>query len=165
MNIPDFAFQLQEIERQLLAQADVTAAVWQDGVKDRFYKQHVEKFSHIIEMVINGDHYGDYGVYQRGMNEMLEGISDCFDKMASASDSSPSNLFEMAMRGMHDGNIRDHQGFTMEVESSNMVRNRGGMVYSDELERDYWGRVNGPRPGSMESDDTEELMKRRSHGW
>ena len=39
VNIPDFAFQLQEIERQLRTQADVTAAIWQDGVKQRFYEQ------------------------------------------------------------------------------------------------------------------------------
>ena len=164
-NIPDFAFQLQEIERQLRSQADVTAAVWQDGVKDCFYKQYVDNFCHTIEMVINGDHWGDYGIYQRGLNDMLQGISDCFDEMASASETSPSALFDMAMNGMHDGSIRDHFDWSMDVESYQKVRNRGGVVYNEKLERDYWDSSNGPRPGSMGGDEVNELMKRRSCGW
>ena len=165
MNIPDFAFQLQEIERQLRAQADLTAAVWQDGVKDRFYKQHVDHFCHIIEMVINGDHHGDYGIYQRSLNEMLEGISICFDKMASASETSPSALFDMAMNGMHDGTIRDSYNHTFDVEGNYKVQSRG-QVYDENLERDYWDRgFSGPRPGTLENDDMDELMKRRTHGW
>lgn len=165
MNIPDYAFQLQEIERQLRAQADVTAAVWQDGVKDRFYMQYVDHFCHIIEMVINGDHHGDYGIYNRGMNEMLENISGCFDKMASASGTSSSELFDMAMNGVHDGTIRDNYNHTLDVEGNYEVQHRG-QVYDEHLERDYWDRgLSGPRPGTFENDDMDELMKRRSHGW
>ena len=164
-NIPDFAFQLQEIERQLRSQADLTAAVWQDGVKERFYKQHVYNFCHIIEMVINGDHHGDYDIYQRSMNEMLEGISDCFDKMASASETSSSSLFDMAMNGMHDGSIRDTYNNTINVEGNYDVQNRG-QVYDENLERDYWSRrYNGPRPGTLGSEDVNDLMKKRSRGW
>ena len=165
MNIPDFAFQLQEIERQLRAQADVTAAVWQDGVKERFYKQHVDGFCHIIEMVVNGDHHGEYGMYQRSLNKMLEGISDCFDRMANASETSPSALFEMAMNGMHDGSVGDYYNHTINVEDNYKVQRRG-QVYDENLNRDYWDRsFNGPKPGTMESEDRDELMKRRSHGW
>ena len=165
MNIPDYSFQLQEIERQLRAQADVTAAVWQDGVKDRFYKQHVDNFCHLIEMVVNGDHHGDYGIYNRGMNEMLEKISGCFDKMASASGTSSSELFDMAMNGMHDGSIRDSYNQTLKVESYYEVQRRG-QVYDEHLDRDYWDRsYNGPKPGTMETEDLDELMKRRNHGW
>lgn len=164
-NIPDFAFQLQEIERQLRAQADVTAAVWQDGVQQRFYKQHVDKFCHIIEMVINGDHHGDYGIYERSMNQMLEGISDCFDKMANASETSPSTLFDMAMRGMHDGYIRDNYNHSIDVEGNSDVQYRG-QVYDEHLERDYWDRSsNGPKPGTLDNEDMDDLMNRRSHGW
>lgn len=165
VNIPDFAFQLQEIERQLRTQADVTAAIWQDGVKQRFYEQYVDKFCHIIEMIINGEHNADYGVYGRSMNKMLEGISDCFDKMASASETSASTLFNKAMNGMHDGEIRDLYGHTIDVENNYDVQNRG-QVYDDHLERDYWNcRLNGPRPGSLESDDMNELMKKRNFGY
>lgn len=166
MNIPDFAFQLQEIERQLHSQADVTAKVWQDGVKDRFYKQHVDHFCHIIEMVINGDHHGDYGIYERSMNKMLEGISDCFYKMANASEESSADaLFNMAMNGMHDGSIRDNYNHTIDVEGNYDVQRRG-QVYDEHLDRDYWDRsYNGPKPGTMESEDMDKLMKRRSHGW
>ena len=165
-NIPDFAFQLQEIERQLRAQADVTATLWQDSVQQSFYKRHVDKFCHIIELVINGDHHGDYGIYMRSLNQMLEGISECFDKMASVSETSPSTLFEMAMKGMHDGNIRDTFNDTINVEDNSKVRQRGGVVYDEYYTRDYWSpHFNGPIPGTLKSNDIDELMKRRSHGW
>lgn len=164
-NIPDFAFQLQEIERQLRAQADVTAAVWQDGVQQRFYKEHVDHFCHIIELVINGEHHGDYDIHKRSMNKMLEGISNCIDRMAQASETSSSTLFDMAMGGMHDGSIRDHSGWSINVESIGKVHDRDGVVYDDELDRDYWSRINGPKPGSMESEDLNHHMKRRRGGW
>ena len=165
MNIPDYAFQLQEVERQLRAQSDVTAAVWQDNVKKRFYEQHVDHFCHILEMVINGDHHGDFGIYQRGLNEMLQGISDCFDKMANASETSASELFNRAMNGIHDGAVRDNYNHNIDVENNNKVRDRG-TVYDENLERDYWSpSYSGPRPGTMGSEDRDELMKRRSHGW
>ena len=163
-NIPDFAFQLQEIERQLRAQADVTAMVWKDGVQQRFYEQHVDNLCHIIEMVINGDHHGDYGIYNRSMNEMLEKISDCFDKMASASGTSSSGLFNMAINGIHDGTIRDNYNHTLDVEGNYDVQRRG-QVYDEYLERDYWDRsYSGSRPGTFESEDMDELMRRRSRG-
>ncbi len=165
MNIPDYVFQLQEIERQLLVQADMTAAVWKDDVKKRFYEQHVEQYSHIIQLVINGDHHGDFGIYKRGLNEMLEGISDCFNQMAGASGTSAEELFNRAMNGMHDGSLQDHYNQNVDVENYNKVRDRG-IVYDENLERDYWSPTfNGPRPGTMGSEDREEIMKRRSHGW
>ena len=164
-NIPDFAFQLQEIERQLRAQADVTATLWQDSVQQSFYKRYVDKFCHIIELVINGDHHGDYGIYKRSLNQMLEGISECFDKMASVSETSSSILFEMAMNGRHDGYIRDSYNNTINVEGNSKVRQRNGVVYDENYERDYWSRhFNGPTPGKLESDDIDELMRRRRHG-
>ena len=69
------------------------------------------------------------------------------------------------MNGMHDGSIRDSYSHTLKVESYSEVQRRG-QVYDEYLDRDYWDRsYNGPKPGTMESEDMDELMKRRSHGW
>lgn len=164
-NIPDFAFHLQEIERQLRIQADITSEVWQDYVQQRFYKQHVDKFCHTIEMVLNGENNSEYGIHARGMNKMLEGISECFDKMASVSETSPSFLFDLSMNGMHDGSILDSYDKPIDVEDNHDVQKREA-VYNEYLERDYWqDRYNGPKPGMLDSKDVNEVMRRRKYGW
>ena len=40
-NIPDFAMQVQEVQRQIEAQSDVTAQDWKDAVQQRYYDNYM----------------------------------------------------------------------------------------------------------------------------
>lgn len=82
--------------------------------------------------------------------------------MANASEASSYDLFSMAMGGMHDGAICDSYDHIIDVENNYYVIRRRGQVYDENLNRDYWTRsYSGPKPGTLERDDIEELMKKR----
>lgn len=161
MNIPDFVNQLQEAVRPLFAQADVTEKEWQDDVQKRFYETYVEKYRHYIDLVLYGQSRGQT-IYKYRLDEMLSKIDGLLNEMSSLSGIPADVQFEAAAFRSWDGSLRDNYNHDVDVEDSLRIQRRGGKVYDEYLERDYWDEhLNGSNPGHLDSEDIHEIMKHR----
>ena len=157
-NIPDFAIQVLEVERQIKTRADVTAEDWKDAVQQRYYDQYVRQYEEKMEMYI----HGGTGMSGLGINELMRFISDRLEQMAQLTGISEDVAFVYAAGPSYDGSLRDNFDSDIRVEEDNHVIYRDGIVHNDRLERDYWDdRYNGPRPGEHDNDDIVKIMEER----
>ena len=164
--IPDFVLNLQEIQRSVGEQAAVTAELWKDCVKERYYYDYVEPFNHIINVVIHGREDMD-SIYQRSLNDLLVLISNRIMEMAVIAECSPDEIYQQAFyngdfNGYSEENMNDNYGRPMNPMKNWHVKSRGGVVHDDHLTRDYWDPLtNGPRPGELDNEDIGHIMERR----
>ena len=164
--IPDFVLNLQEVQRSIGEQAGVTAALWQDCVKERYYEKYVERFDHYINIVCNGID-GTETIYQRSLNDMLEVLSDCIMEMADIMHTSPEYLYQEAYYGRvldpdEADQMKDNYDQTFNPMHDRHVEDRGGIVHDDRLTRDYWDTtIHGARPGEIGNEDVNRILEER----
>lgn len=163
-NIPDYAMQVQEIERQIEAQCDVTAEDWKDAVQKRFYDNFISAYKEKLELYI----HGGSGMSGKGINDLLIFLDEKMKEMEAHTGIPADFTFMAAAGASYTGTIRDSFGNNIDVEDTNEVRNRDGIVHSDNRERDYWQNqptivppYNGSRPGEYTNEEIEKIMKLR----
>ena len=76
-NIPDFAMQVQEVQRQIEAQSDVTAQDWKDAVQQRYYDNYMNAYKEKMELYI----HGGSGISGKGINDLLVFLDEQMQKM------------------------------------------------------------------------------------
>ena len=155
-NIPDFAMQVQELERQIEAQCDVTAEDWKDSVQKRFYDSFISAYKEKLELYI----HGGSGMSGKGINDLLIFLDEKMQEMEAHTGIPADITFMTAVGASYTGTIRDGFGNNINVESAYEVQNRGGIVHNEKLERDYW-QNNGSRPGEYSNDEIERIMELR----
>ncbi|MCM1177771.1 MAG: hypothetical protein NC308_05960 [Clostridium sp.] len=161
-NIPDFVMQVQEVERQIEAQCDVTSKDWNDPVQRRFYDTYIDTYQKTFRLYI----HGGTGIMGKGLNELLLFIDSKMSEMEKISGVPADLAFSVASGVLHDGTVKDNYGSSIDVENLPEVQGRGGIVHNDRLERDCWKETgpfrNGSRPGQYSSDEIEQIMEHRS---
>ncbi len=162
-NIPDFVLQIEEVERQLRTQMEVTADDWRDRKKDEYYQKYMDPYCERIETYING------GTNMKGMgiNELVVFCDNKLQEMENLSGIPANVQFELAAVGQHDGHLNDYFDNDMDVESMDMIKNRGGVVHDNQHVRDYWDNsngcgYNGPRPGELAQDDIRDIYEKNN---
>lgn len=156
-NIPDFAMQVQEVQRQIEAQCDVTAQDWKDAVQKRYYDNYMNAYKENMELYI----HGGYGISGKGINELLVFIDEQMQKMEALTGISSDVTFMCAAGASHTGSVRDNIGVNIPVEAFYEIQERGGIVHNNKRERDYW-RDDDTRPGQYSNEEIKQIMDYRS---
>lgn len=161
-NIPDFAMQVQEVQRQIEAQSDVTAQDWKDAVQKRYYDNYMNAYKEKMELYI----HGGSGISGKGINELLVFLDEQMQKMEKLTGVPADVTFLCAAGTSYSGSVRDNYGVDINVESSQEVQGRNGIVHNEKRERDYWqeggGSYNGTRPGQYSNEEIKQIMDYRS---
>lgn len=161
-NIPDFAMQVQEVQRQIEAQSDVTAQDWKDAVQKRYYDNYMNAYKEKMEFYI----HGGSGISGKGINELLVFLDEQMQKMEVLTGVPADVTFLCAAGTSYSGSVRDNYGVDINVESSQEVQGRNGIVHNEKRERDYWqeggGSYNGTRPGQYSNEEIKQIMDYRS---
>ncbi len=74
----DYVLQMQEIQREVLAQAEATKSLWQDDVAKRYYSDYVDCY----EKDINAYLRGGSEIRGKGLEELLELFEQKIEEMA-----------------------------------------------------------------------------------
>ena len=163
-NIPDFAMQVQEVQRQMEAQSDVTAQDWKDSVQRRYYDTHIKPYKEKLEMYIHGGTY----MSGKGINDLLVFLNEKMQKMEELTGVPADVQFMCSAGGAYTGTVRDNFGISINVEEHKEVLAREGVVHNEKLERDYWNeegtfidRKNGTRPGQYSNEEIKKIMDYR----
>lgn len=163
-NIPDFVMQVQEVERQIEAQADVTSQDWKDNVQNRYYEKFIAPYSQYLNTYI----HGGTGMSGKGINELLVYMDEQMQKMEQLSGVPAEVTFYAAAAGSSSGYVRDYYGKPIDVAEFSDNSRREGIVHNDRRERDYWdneerlfSRGNGPRPGEYTNKEVVKVMEER----
>lgn len=168
-HIPDFVMQIQEVERQLESQFDITADDWKDEVQQRYYNEYVNKYKELIDRYINGSDFGEMS--GKGLNDLLIFMNEKMQKMEEITGVSADFTFDYASVLIHkSGFVRDNYGTAIDVENNEEVLLRGGIVHDENRERDYWreegGTImdpdNGTRPGQYSGEEIKQIMDYRA---
>lgn len=161
-NIPDFAMQVQEVQRQIEAQSDVTAQDWKDAVQKRYYDNYMNAYKEKMELYI----HGGSGISGKGINELLVFLDEQMQKMEKLTGVPADVTFLCAAGTSYSGSVRDNYGVDINVESSQEVQGRNGIVHNEKRERDYWqeggSSYNGTRPGQYSNEEIKQIMDYRS---
>lgn len=158
-NIPDFVLQVEEVERQLKTQMDVTADDWRDRKKDEYYQKYLDKYCDMIDTYINGGS----DMTGMGVNDLVVFCDNKLQEMERLSGISANVQFELAAIGRHNGHLNDYFDNDIDVENMEMVQKRGGIVHNEQHVRDYWDNdshssgCNGPRPGELNQEDIRQV--------
>lgn len=164
-NIPDFAMQVQEVQRQIEAQSDVTAQDWKDAVQQRYYDNYMNAYKEMMELYI----YGGSGISGKGINDLLVFLDEQMQKMEQLTGVPADVTFMCAAGASYTGSVRDNYGVSIPVEAFKEVQERDGVVHNEKRERDYWREEgtffepdNGTRPGQYSNEEIEQIMDYRS---
>lgn len=158
-NIPDFVLQVEEVERQLKTQMEVTADDWRDRKKDEYYQKYLDTYCESIETYINGGS----DMTGMGVNDLVVFCDNKLQEMERLSGIPANVQFELAAIGQHNGHLNDCFDHDIDVENMEMIQKRGGIVHDEQHVRDYWdndrhsGGYNGPRPGELKQEDIRQV--------
>lgn len=157
-NIPDFVLQVQEVERQLLAQLDDARQDWGEGdvVRQRFEEQVFEPYCQKIRDYLDGTNIKD-----EGLNALMVSMSQHLDDMSELTGLPSDVAFACAAGAQNDGLVGDMMGREIDAEGNYNVVARGGIVHTSRGSRDYWGPNNGPAPGQLVQGDIKEIENNR----
>lgn len=170
-NIPDFVMQVQEVQRQLEAQCEVTADDWRDDVKQRFYDNYINAYGEKLRLYIQGGcgTFSLSGISGKGLNDLLIFLDEQMQKMGSLTGVSADVSFMWAAGASYTGTVRDNYGASIPVAAFEEIQERDGVVHNEKLERDYWNEEehpcdpgNGTRPGQYSNDEIKQIMDYRS---
>jgi len=159
-NIPDFAMQVQEVQRQIEAQSDVTAQDWKDAVQKRYYDNYIDAYKEKMGLYI----HGGSGISGMGINDLLVFLDEKMQKMEELTGVPADITFMCAAGASYTGSVRDNYGADIDVNSFSEVQGRDGVVHNEKLERDYWQEGgasfenNGSRPGQYSNEEITEIM-------
>lgn len=164
-NIPDFAMQVQEVQRQIEAQSDVTAQDWKDAVQQRYYDNYMNAYRETMELYI----HGGSGISGKGINDLLVFLDEQMQKMEQLTGVPADLTFMCAAGASYTGSVRDNYGVSIPVEAFKEIQERDGVVHNEKRERDYWREEgtffepdNGTRPGQYSNEEIEQIMDYRS---
>lgn len=164
-NIPDFAMQVQEVQRQIEAQCDVTAQDWQDAVQKRYYDNYINAYKENMELYI----HGGSGISGKGINDLLVFLDEQMQKMEELTGVPADVTFMCAAGASYTGSVRDNYGVSIPVEAFKEIQERDGVVHNEKRERDYWREEgtffepdNGTRPGQYSNEEIKQIMDYRS---
>lgn len=164
-NIPDFAMQVQEVQRQIEAQSDVTAQDWKDAVQQRYYDNYMNTYKEKMELYI----HGGSGISGKGINDLLVFLDEQMQKMEQLTGVPADLTFMCAAGASYTGSVRDNYGVSIPVEAFKEVQERDGVVHNEKRERDYWREEgtffepdNGTRPGQYSNEEIKQIMDYRS---
>ena len=164
-NIPDFAMQVQEVQRQIEAQSDVTAQDWKDAVQQRYYDNYMNAYKEKMELYI----HGGSEIYGKGINDLLVFLDEQMQKMEQLTGVPADLTFMCAAGASYTGSVRDNYGVSIPVEAFKEVQERDGVVHNEKRERDYWREEgtffepdNGTRPGQYSNEEIKQIMDYRS---
>lgn len=164
-NIPDFAMQVQEVQRQIEAQSDVTAQDWKDAVQQRYYDNYMNAYKEKMELYI----HGGSGISGKGINDLLVFLDEQMQKMEQLTGVPADLTFMCAAGASYTGSVRDNYGVSIPVEAFKGVQERDGVVHNEKRERDYWREEgtffepdNGTRPGQYSNEEIKQIMDYRS---
>ena len=164
-NIPDFAMQVQEVQRQIEAQSDVTAQDWKDAVQQRYYDNYMNTYKEKMELYI----HGGSGISGKGINDLLVFIDEQMQKMEQLTGVPADLTFMCAAGASYTGSVRDNYGVSIPVEAFKEIQERDGVVHNEKRERDYWREEgtffepdNGTRPGQYSNEEIKQIMDYRS---
>ena len=164
-NIPDFAMQVQEVQRQIEAQSDVTAQDWKDAVQQRYYDNYMNAYKEKRELLI----HGGSGISGKGINDLLVFLDEQMQKMEQLTGVPADLTFMCAAGASYTGSVRDNYGVSIPVEAFKEVQERDGVVHNEKRERDYWREEgtffepdNGTRPGQYSNEEIKQIMDYRS---
>lgn len=161
-NIPDFVLQIQEIERNLKAEWKLVQEDWRDEVAERFDSNVMKPYCKNFEQYITGDGISGYGVNDL-MNQMDKHLQD----MTALTGISEDVAFVCAAGPQYNGNIRNWYGQDIDVNTSNVVRARGGIVHDEKHDRDYWDTdprsdyYDGAKPGELRDRDIQNIFNNK----
>lgn len=157
-NIPDFVQQIQEIERNLKAQWNVTRQIWLDQQAERFDESVMQPFCQNFQDYITGNNLTGYGV-----DELVKRMDKHLQDMSSLTGVPANYAFAMAGGCQHatNGEIRCFGG-CIDVEDLDIVKDRGGVIHDERRDRDYWCQGNhGVKPGELQNKDILDIEKYR----
>ena len=164
-NIPDFAMQVQEVQRQIEAQSDVTAQDWKDAVQQRYYDNYMNAYKEKMELYI----HGGSEISGKGINDLLVFLDEQMQKMEQLTGVPADLTFMCAAGASYTGSVRDNYGVSIPVEAFKEVQERDGVVHNEKRERDYWREEgtffepdNGTRPGQYSNEEIKQIMDYRS---
>lgn len=164
-NIPDFAMHVQEVQRQIEAQSDVTAQDWKDAVQQRYYDNYMNAYKEKMELYI----HGGSGISGKGINDLLIFLDEQMQKMEQLTGVPADLTFMCAAGASYTGSVRDNYGVSIPVEAFKEVQERDGVVHNEKRERDYWIEEgtffepdNGTRPGQYSNEEIKQIMDYRS---
>ena len=164
-NIPDFAMQVQEVQRQIEAQSDVTAQDWKDAVQQRYYDNYMNAYKEKMELY----RHGGSGISGKGINDLLVFLDEQMQKMEQLTGVPADLTFMCAAGASYTGSVRDNYGVSIPVEAFKEVQERDGVVHNEKRERDYWREEgtffepdNGTRPGQYSNEEIKQIMDYRS---
>ena len=156
-NIPDFVLQVQEVERNLQAEWQLTQEDWRDHIAERFNNGVIEPYSENFQQYITGEGIKGYGVDQL-MQQMDKHLHD----MSTLTGISEDVAFVCAAGPQHNGSVNNWSDDEINVENLDMVKDRGGVVHNDNRDRDYWEeRRDGTKPGELRDNDIQEIFKNK----
>lgn len=157
-NIPDFAMQAMEIERQIETQSSVTAEDWKDSVKERYYNNYINLYSNKLELYI----HGGSDMQGKGIDELLVFLDEKMQQMEQLTGISEDVSFSYASSGAYSGVIQDNFDCSIDVSEQDEVKNRHGVIHNESHERDYWNeKESGSRPGQYSHDELKQIMNQR----
>lgn len=164
-NIPDFVMHVQEVQRQLEAQCEVTAEDWKDNVQERFYNRYINEYKSCLELYIQGG----AGISGKGLNDLLIFLDEQMQKMERLTGVPADVTFMCAAGASYTGTVRDNFGVSIPVEAFEEIHERDGVVHNERRERDYWIEEerpcepgNGTRPGQYSNEEIKQIMDYRS---
>jgi len=157
-NVPDFALQLQEVEKQFQIQAVQTQEEWQDVKQEQFYDAYVEPLKEYIETYMNGGS----DMSGLGVNDLMDFLAKSMDDMEELTGIPADVQFEYAALEQHNGGVNDAYGERIDVENMSFIQRRDGVVHNSDGERDYWSTLhNGPRPGELTPEEINYLYEKK----
>ncbi len=158
-NIPDFSNQMLEVEKQLKTQIVMTQEDWQDEKAESYHKEHLQQYEEKIQLYLNGG----LNMVGMGLIELMESVGRKMEEMERLTGVSADVQFDAAAGSLHNnGLMKDNRDNMMEPENSDVVRQRDGMLYGNEVGRDYWTSYNGAKPGQYTPDEIREHYENRN---
>ena len=159
-NIPDFVQQIQEVERNMKACWQVTQDDWKDQSAQSFDEHIMQPYLKVFESYITGE-----GIKGLGVEELMQHMDKHLRDMEEISGVSQNVQFAFAAGCQHNGKLNNWNDDEIDVEESDLVKGRNGVVHDDNRNRDYWKEdTNGTKPGELKDKDILEIFKEKQYG-
>ena len=162
-NIPDFVLQIQEVERNLMAQWALVQEDWRDSAGESFQRDIMEPYTRNFHKYITGEGIKGYGV-----DKLVQQMDRHLQDMERLTGISANFAFACAAGPQYNGKIVNWYDRDIDIENDERVKARSGIVHNELRERDYWNDrpssvdYDGVKPGELQSGNINEIMKKKN---
>lgn len=162
-NIPDFVLQVQEVERNLMAQWQLVQEDWRDSAAESFHKDIMEPYSVNFKKYITGEGLKGYGV-----DQLVQQMDKHLQDMEELTGISANYAFACAAGPQYNGKVNNWFGNDIDVEHNEKVMARGGVVHDQMRDRDYWNdnpnsyEYDGAKPGELQDENIQQIMHQKN---